>query len=98
MQQILQSNYSYLISCFFALNTNQCLFIKQQIKVFTYQNMLQEERQILITVKMYLNGNENSMFAVEDGKLAGYINYECCRLSIILRFPFNKIICLTKYR
>ena len=52
--------------------------------------MLQEERQILITVKMYLNGNENSMFAVEDGKLAGYINYKYLK--------YNKIICLTKYR
>ena len=38
--------------------------------------MLQEERQILITVKMYLNGNENSIFAVEDGKLAGFISYK----------------------
>ena len=31
--------------------------------------MLQEKRQIFATIKMYLNGNENSMIAVEDGKL-----------------------------
>ena len=38
--------------------------------------MLQYERQIFATIKMYLNGKENSMFAVEDGKLAGFINYK----------------------
>ena len=51
--------------------------------------MLQEEQQIFATIKMYLNGNENSRFAVEDGKLAGYISYTYLK---------EKIICLTKYR